>query len=636
MSGTKSCPECGSELPPGRSEGPCSACAREHERHRASAAGQTTALRTTPHAGPPSAPAPDELARFFPHLEILGLLGQGGMGAVYKARQRRLDRLVALKILPPEAAHDPAFAARFTREARALARLSHPHVVAVHDFGDSDGLYYFLMEFVDGTDLRRRLQSGPLPPGEAVAIALQLGDALEYAHEEGVIHRDVKPENILLDRRGRVKVADFGLVKILGETLTDLPLTASRQVMGTLFYIAPEQIERPLQVDHRADVYGLGVVLYEMLTGGLPLGRFAPPSAKAPVDRRLDEVVLRALAKEPGDRYQEVRDLRAALEALDREPGPVPRPVSPAPTTVEPAPAPRPLREAERKQVRRRLAGPALALEVAGALSALWWLPWAVVAALGARELGVACGVFLLALLGGLQGLLAFLAARNLRRLQRYTFAARAPLLAAVPLTPGFLLGLPAALWAWRVLHEPEVAAAFPAEAAPARSGPSWWRRHWATLLSPDGLVLIACAVGLIFCLPPWHQSVPGGAPQQSLNGLSTWYGIVVVIAFVALGSVVLATNFIDPVPVWRPVAVIAAGLCVSLCMGLYRSYAAGQLAAVGATGVAYVPLLCGVALFVMGIVQLRGILRRIYGAPAAVPPRPNDPGGGTTRGHGG
>jgi tRNA A-37 threonylcarbamoyl transferase component Bud32 len=635
MSATKSCPECGSELPAGSSEGPCPACAREHERPPA-AAGQTTALRTTPQSGPPAAPAPDDLARFFPQLEILGLLGQGGMGAVYKARQPRLDRLVALKILPPEAARDPAFAARFTREARALARLSHPHIVAVHDFGDSDGLYYFLMEFVDGTDLRRLLQSGPLPPREAVAIARQLCDALEYAHEEGVIHRDIKPENILLDRRGRVKVADFGLVKILGESLTDLPLTASRQVMGTLFYMSPEQIERPLQVDHRADVYGLGVVLYEMLTGGLPLGRFAPPSAKGPVDRRLDEIVLRALAKEPGDRYQEVRDLRSALEGLDREPGPVAHPVSVARTLIEPAPARPPLGEAERKQARRRLAGPALALEIAGALSALWWLPWALVFALGSREWVKSCEGYLLALLGGLQGVLAFLAAGNMRRLQRYTFATRAALLPAIPLTPGFLLGFPAAVWAWRVLHEPDVAAAFPAEPAPVRSGPSWWRRLWAALLSPDGLVLIACAVGLLFCLPPWHEGARVGVLTPDVNGFSTWYGIVVVISFAALGSLIAATNFIEPVPVWRPTAVMAAGLAVSLCMGLYRSYAAVALGPFGSTGLAYVPLLCGVALFVMGIVQLRGVLRRIYGAPTAAPPRPDDPDGRTTLSHGG
>ena len=223
-------------------------------------------------------PVPAELALHFPQLEILGLLGQGGMGAVYKARQTKLDRLVALKILPPEVARDPAFAERFIREARSLGRLNHPQIVTVHDFGDVDGLYYFTMEYVDGRNLRDLLQEGPLPAAQARLLALQTCDALQYAHDEGLVHRDIKPENILLDRKGRVRIADFGLAKLVGLTPTYLTLTGTHEVMGTLLYMAPEQMKQAHSVDHRADLYSLGVILYEMVTGELPLGRFAPPS----------------------------------------------------------------------------------------------------------------------------------------------------------------------------------------------------------------------------------------------------------------------------------------------------------------------------------------------------------------------
>ncbi len=147
------------------------------------------------------------------------------------------------------------------------------------------------MEFVDGLNLRGLIRKGQLKPEEALRIVPQICEALQYAHDEGIIHRDIKPENILLDRRGNVKIADFGLAKLLGTMSPDSALTGSRQVIGTLRYMAPEQMETPLAVDHRADIYSLGVVFYEMLTGELPLGRFAPPSKKVQVDVRLDEVV---------------------------------------------------------------------------------------------------------------------------------------------------------------------------------------------------------------------------------------------------------------------------------------------------------------------------------------------------------
>jgi predicted Ser/Thr protein kinase len=281
-------------------------------------------------------PTPAELAAHFPELEILELVGRGGMGVVYKARQKRLDRLVALKILSPKVAGDPAFAERFAREARAMAMLSHSHIVAVYDFGQTSAsrallqrgtegegpLYYFLMEFVDGLNLRQLLDSGKLAPREALAIVPQICEALQFAHDHGIVHRDIKPENILLGKSGQVKIADFGLAKLMGRQTPDLTLTSAGQVMGTPHYMAPEQTERPQEVDHRADIYSLGVVFYQMLTGELPLGRFAPPSKKVQIDVRLDEVVLRALEKDPELRYQQASQVKTDVESIVAAPRP--------------------------------------------------------------------------------------------------------------------------------------------------------------------------------------------------------------------------------------------------------------------------------------------------------------------------
>ncbi len=260
-------------------------------------------------------PAVEELAAQFPHLEILEFLGCGGMGAVYKARQPGLDRLVALKILAQQAARDASFADRFSREARVLGRLNHPNIVAVYDFGHTDGLYWFIMEYVDGVNLRQLMESGGLQPHEALSLVPQLCEALQFAHDEGVVHRDIKPENILVDRRGRVKVADFGLSKLLREDRHNPPLTKSHQVMGTIRYMAPEQMKGSRTVDHRADIYSLGVVFYELLTGEVPFGRFDPPSRKVQLDVRLDQVVLRALEAEPEHRYQHASEIKTAVES---------------------------------------------------------------------------------------------------------------------------------------------------------------------------------------------------------------------------------------------------------------------------------------------------------------------------------
>ncbi|MBU6409401.1 MAG: protein kinase [Verrucomicrobia bacterium] len=281
-----------------------------------------------------SAPPPvDDLAELFPHLEIFGSLGHGGMGCVYKARQSRLNRLVALKILSPERQVDPQFAARFEREARALASLSHPNIVAVYDFGEVRGRFYLLMEFVDGLTLRQLYRTRGLPPADAPGIVLEICQALQYAHEQGVVHRDIKPENILLGKEGRVKIADFGVAKILGLEHRDLLLTGAKDVVGTPHYMAPEQIERPQAVDSRADIYSLGVVFYEMLTGELPLGKFQAPSRKAPIDVRLDDVVLHALEKEPDHRYQKIGELKTDVETIAATAGATRRPlIAPRPS----------------------------------------------------------------------------------------------------------------------------------------------------------------------------------------------------------------------------------------------------------------------------------------------------------------
>lgn len=241
------------------------------------------------------------------------------MGAVYKARQPGLNRTVALKLLPPQS--EPDFAERFTREAQALAQLNHPNIVAVYDFGQvTSGLHFLIMEYVDGLNLRQIERAERLSPRDALRIIPEICAALQFAHDEGIVHRDIKPENVLIDKRGRVKIADFGLAKMLGHETGNAPLTGVGQVMGTPHYMAPEQIEHPAEVDHRADIYSLGVVFYEMLTGELPLGRFAPPSRKVQIDVRLDEVVLRALEKEPEQRYDHVSEMKTQVETIAQSP----------------------------------------------------------------------------------------------------------------------------------------------------------------------------------------------------------------------------------------------------------------------------------------------------------------------------
>jgi serine/threonine protein kinase len=334
METERRCQTCGKPLSPSAPQGLCPECLIR--------AGFGTGQ--APQPGSPTqprqfvAPTVAELAPLFPQLEILELIGRGGMGAVYKARQKELDRIVALKILPPGIGDISAFADRFVREAKALAKLNHPNIITLYEFGRTDGLFFVLTEYVDGVTLGRLLEAGRVAPREALAIVPQICDALQFAHDQGIVHRDIKPDNILLDRKGRVKVADFGIAKLMGGAAAGFPplstqaqdpgargeatgrVTASGVVVGTPNYMAPEQLEHPSEVDHRADIYALGVVFYQMLTGELPQRRLEPPSRKVHIDVRLDEVVLRALEKQPGLRYQQASVLKTEVETIAESP----------------------------------------------------------------------------------------------------------------------------------------------------------------------------------------------------------------------------------------------------------------------------------------------------------------------------
>lgn len=320
MDQTTKCPTCGAEIQADAPAGLCPQCLLLAGLNGANNQAQNASRNpTTARANTFMPPAIEEISQLLPQFELIELLGQGGMGAVYKARHPKLDRLVAIKILPPEIESAPAFSERFSREAQTLARLSHPNIVSVYDYGESDGTCYIVMEYVDGTNLRELIVGGEITPEQALAIVPQICDALQFAHGEGVVHRDVKPENILIDRAGNVKIADFGLAKLLDHSQKQF-LTHTHQVMGTPHYMAPEQLQGTRAVDHRADIYSLGVVFYELLTGELPIGRFEPPSQKVKVDVRLDEVVLRALENEPSRRYQKASDVHHDLDTLSELP----------------------------------------------------------------------------------------------------------------------------------------------------------------------------------------------------------------------------------------------------------------------------------------------------------------------------
>ena len=318
------CPQCGRHIPAdARTLGLCPYCLIS----RALESGVPDPVKRPP---PPSIA---EVAADLPRYEIRELLGHGGMGAVYKAREPRLDRLVALKIFRLDPHADPAAAERFAQEARVLARLSDPRIVGAYEYGTSPHFAYLAMELVPGPNLRTCLHNGPLPPDLALRVAAEICAALATAHSQFIVHRDIKPENILihppadtppdadlaqlLHAHSRIRVADFGLAKTQLAPHS-FSLTSPEHCLGTAVYMAPEQAERRPIIDARADLYSLGVILYEMLTGELPLGRFAPPSRKAKVPRAFDRIVLRCLENDPARRYQSAADLLHDLHNVQR------------------------------------------------------------------------------------------------------------------------------------------------------------------------------------------------------------------------------------------------------------------------------------------------------------------------------
>ena len=258
--------------------------------------------------------------------EIHRRLARGGMAQVYLARDRSLDRPVAVKELVPEFATDPSFVERFRREAQAAANLSHPNIVGVYDWGAQDGTYFIVMEYVDGPSLSRVLRAdGPFHPRRAAEIAAEVAAGLGFAHSRGVVHRDVKPGNVLLTRSGQAKVTDFGIARALSSS--DEDLTQAGSVMGTATYFSPEQAQG-LSVDPRSDLYSLGVVLYELVTGRPPFtgetplaiaykhvqDQPAPPSTlMTGLPQALEAIIMKLLAKRPDDRYASAEDLRSDL-----------------------------------------------------------------------------------------------------------------------------------------------------------------------------------------------------------------------------------------------------------------------------------------------------------------------------------
>ncbi len=308
------CDQCGQSYAPSkRLRGLCPVCLLAGSLPEA----ESTSLsiptsESTPHSRfvPP---AIRDIAAHFPQLEIEALAGHGGMSCVYQVRQTHLNRSAALKLLPREVAESVGGLERFQREAKTLAQLRHPQIVEVYDAGQAGPWCFILMEFISGPNLRQLLGVSSLPPIDVKRIVSEISDGLQYAHDQGIVHRDMKPENVLLDKQGHVKLVDFGLAKLLIAFPLQSVRSQTGQVMGTLHYMAPEQARTPSLVDHRADIYAVGVILYEMLTGELPLGHFEPPSKRSGCDPAFDSVVLRAMSQDPLKRYQSARDLQTAM-----------------------------------------------------------------------------------------------------------------------------------------------------------------------------------------------------------------------------------------------------------------------------------------------------------------------------------
>jgi predicted Ser/Thr protein kinase len=492
------CPKCGAPIPLAAPQGLCPKCVL---------LGAATATEQgVPATATSEIPSIERIATAFPQLEILELIGRGGMGFVFKARQPHLDRFVALKLLPDKLAKDAQFAERFNREGRVLAKLNHPNIVSVFDFGQTGGFYYLLMEYVDGVNLRQAMRAGRFSPGEALSIVPKVCEALQYAHEQGVLHRDIKPENILLDAKGRVKIADFGIAKLVGEDQPNVTLTNTGAALGTPHYMAPEQLEKPSTVDHRADIYSLGVVFYEMLTGELPIGRFAPPSAKTPVGSPVDEVVFRTLEKDRERRYQSAGEMKTQVEHLTEE-------GASARSQSDPARPGSPAGIPDASTVKR----PAQALVAVGIFN---WVGSIIVmmvltyAGLGRQfplspqELGS------IALLMIVFSSVILLAGLKMMRLQAYPLVILGSLLAMIT-TPGNIIGLPVGLWVLVTLRQPGVRAAFNQRSSVPRRAFEFSHGMSIAILTS----IFLC--GVIVLARHWNQNQPSQPAPVSVSPAS-------------------------------------------------------------------------------------------------------------------
>jgi serine/threonine protein kinase len=269
----------------------------------------------TPHSAF-VAPDPAELAPLFPGYDIEGLIATGGMGAVYQALQRSLDRTVAIKILPQEFSQDEAFCTIFEAEAKAMAKLNHPNLIGVYDFGEVAGMLYIIMEYVPGQSVFHSANGVAIDPTEVVRLVTGICHGLAHAHENGVIHRDIKPSNILLDLEARPKIGDFGLARNTGQMVQE-----GEEIFGTPHYTAPEVVNAPQSVDHRADIFSLGVLLHELLTGRLPADDPRPPSVISRCSPRFDAIVRRATEELPARRYNSAMEMANDLQAIATTPG---------------------------------------------------------------------------------------------------------------------------------------------------------------------------------------------------------------------------------------------------------------------------------------------------------------------------
>ncbi len=274
------------------------------------------------------APEPADLAPLFPGYEFHGLIATGGMGAVYSAVQKSLDRMVAIKILPQEFSQDAAFCAGFEAEAKAMARLNHPNLIGVYDFGEVNGMLFIIMEYVPGKSLFHSAHGMAVDSNEAIRLVTGICSGLAHAHANGIIHRDIKPSNILLDQTAQPKIGDFGLAHPVGRTIE-----AGEGIFGTPHYTAPEVVDAPQSVNYRADLFSVGVMLHELLTGRLPADDPRPASVIIHCDPRFDAIIRRATDPLPERRYASAteiaNDLRAIGQSNSYRPATAPSPGPP-------------------------------------------------------------------------------------------------------------------------------------------------------------------------------------------------------------------------------------------------------------------------------------------------------------------